>query len=180
VSSDSSFCHIDANGCAIGTAGSHGNNETCTVQVNETGTLTATQFDTDSGYAGVTIGGTRYEGLRGPRRVAVAAGSTFTGWSSNRGRGVTGSPFFSDHQNTTGSSWTICLAPGTNHCPNTQPSVAASYCSGGWPTPTRDSLSPCVASPSCTRPRSCMVTHYAGTCHGFHLLCDIILWYVRF
>jgi len=94
VTSGSSFCQIDANGCATDGAGDHGNNEACTIRVNVAGTLTAHQFDTESGYDHVTIGGRRYEGSTGPNGVAVAANSTFA-WQSD--------------VSITNSGWTICL-----------------------------------------------------------------------
>jgi len=89
------FCQIDANGCATDGAGEHGNGEDCTIQVGVDGVLTATQFDTESGYDWVNISGTRYQGRTGPNGVAVAAGSNFT-WRSD----------FS----VTNAGWTICLS----------------------------------------------------------------------
>ena len=94
VISGSRFCQIDANGCATDGAGDHGNNEACTIRVNVAGTLTAHQFDTESGYDHVTIGGRSYAGSTGPNGVAVAAGSTFTGRSD---------------RSIINSGWTICL-----------------------------------------------------------------------
>jgi hypothetical protein len=94
VASGSSFCQIDANGCATDGAGDHGNNEACTIRVNVAGTLTATEFDTQSGYDFVTIGGTRYQGRSGPHVVTASAGSTFA-WYSDR--------------SVTKRGWTICL-----------------------------------------------------------------------
>ena len=100
VTSGSSFCQIDDNGCATDGAGGHGNNEACTIRVDGAGTLTAYQFDTEprfdnvTYYDYVTIGGTRYDGSTGPNGVAVAAGSTFA-WQSDG--------------SITNSGWTICL-----------------------------------------------------------------------
>ena len=93
VTAGSSFCQIDANGCATDGAGAHGNYEACTIRVGAAGTLTATQFDTETGYDYITIGGIRYEGSTGPTGVAVAAGSTFT-WLSDG--------------SVTRAGWTIC------------------------------------------------------------------------
>lgn len=95
VVSGSSYCSIDSNGCATDGYGNHGDNEACTIRVGVAGTLTATQFETESGYDYVTIGETQYQGRTGPSSVAVAAGSTFS-WRSD-GSG-------------TYSGWTICLA----------------------------------------------------------------------
>ena len=94
VTSGSSFCQTDASGCATDGVGSHGDNEACTIRVNSAGMLTATHFDTESGYDYVTIGGDRYEGSTGPSNVDVAAGSTFS-WRA-------------DHS-ITNSGWVICF-----------------------------------------------------------------------
>ena len=96
VTTGSQYCTIDAAGCVTDGFGAHGNNEACTVQVNQAGVLTATEFDTESCCDHVTIAGERYVGAVGPSNVAVAAGSTFT-WSSDG--------------SVTNSGWTICLAP---------------------------------------------------------------------
>ena len=78
VTAGATFCQIDANGCATDGAGEHGNNEECTIHVNQAGYLTATEFDTESCCDYVTIGGTRYQGYNvGPYGVAVSAGSAF-------------------------------------------------------------------------------------------------------
>ena len=42
LTSGSSFCEIDANGCATDGGGAYGNDERCTIQVTADGTLTAT------------------------------------------------------------------------------------------------------------------------------------------
>ena len=95
VASGDNFCQIDANGCATDGVGKHGNGEDCTIRVTEAGTLTATQFDTESCCDHVNISGTLYRGSTGPDGVAVAAGSTFT--------------WLSDHS-VTRAGWTICLS----------------------------------------------------------------------
>jgi len=94
VTAGASFCQIDANGCATDGAGEHGNDEACTIQVNAAGYLTATEFDTESGYDFVTIGGTPYQGGIGPHGVAASAGSAFQ-WQSDG--------------SVTNAGWTICL-----------------------------------------------------------------------
>ena len=94
MTAGASFCQIDANGCATDGAGEHGNDEECTVQVNQAGYLTATEFETESSYDYVTIDGTRYEGLIGPHGVVVSAGSTFQWQSDGSGNNA---------------GWTICF-----------------------------------------------------------------------
>ena len=94
VTSGANFCQIDANGCATDGEGAHGNGEACTISVTAAGFVTATQFDTESGYDYVAIGGTRYQGRAGPNGVAVAAGSFFT-WRSDG--------------SVTNAGWTICF-----------------------------------------------------------------------
>ena len=101
VTAGGNFCQIDANGCATDGAGEHGDNEACTIQVNQAGYLTATEFDTESGYDYVTIGGARYEGYVGPDGVAVSAGSTFQ-WQSDVA--------------CTYAGWTICFGEARPHC----------------------------------------------------------------
>ena len=112
VTSGSSFCQIDENGCATDGAGDHGNDEACTVRVNAAGTLTFAEFDVepddDDGedsadsercpYDYIQIGGTRYcNGVGHPPShiFAVAAGSTFT-WQSDG--------------SVTHAGWTICFS----------------------------------------------------------------------
>ena len=99
VTSGASYCSVDARGCATDGTGEHGNNEACTIRVGAAGTLTATQFDTESCCDQVTIGATRYNGSTGPYGVVVAAGSTFT-WISD--------------YSVTNAGWTICLTPNGN------------------------------------------------------------------
>ena len=94
VTVGANFCQIDANGCATDGEGAHGNGEACTVRVAAAGFVTATQFDTESGYDWVNISGTRYQGRTGPNGVAVAAGSVFT-WRSDG--------------SVTNAGWTICF-----------------------------------------------------------------------
>ena len=93
VTSGSSFCQIDAN-CATDGAGAHGNNEACTIRVGAAGTLTATEFHTESCCDYVNISDILYRGNTGPNGVAVAAGSTFA-WGSDG--------------SVTNAGWTICL-----------------------------------------------------------------------
>ena len=101
VTAGASFCQIDANGCATDGAGVHGNDEACTVRVNQAGFLNATEFDTETCCDYVTIGGTEFSGLDGPHGVAVSAGSTFQ-WQSDYG--------------TTNAGWTICFGETCPHC----------------------------------------------------------------
>ena len=105
MTAGASFCQIDANGCATDGAGEHGNGEECTIQVNQAGYLTATEFDTEPGYRDyVTINGWWYEGRSGPYREAVSAGSTFQ-WHSD--------------YSVTNAGWTICFGetrPHVLHC----------------------------------------------------------------
>ena len=82
VTNGANFCQIDANGCATDGAGEHGNGEACTIRVTAAGFLTATAFDTESGFDYVTIAGTRYHASNGPNDVEVSANSTFT-WRSD-------------------------------------------------------------------------------------------------
>ena len=135
VTAGSSFCQIDANGCATDGVGAHGNNEACTIRVGAAGTLTATQFDTETGYDYVTIGGIRYEGSTGPTGVAVAAGSTFT-WRSDG--------------SVTNAGWTICF--GTTWAraiqfPSTYPGRCHICLCLSWPTLRGNPVEPC---PTCS------------------------------
>ena len=97
VTAGSSFCRIDANGCATtnGANAFYGDSEACTIRVAAAGFVNATQFDTEPGYDHVTIDCTPYSGSNGPNDVRVAAGSTFT-WSSDASA--------SDY-----AGWTICF-----------------------------------------------------------------------
>ena len=95
VTAGALYCSIDDNGCVTDGVGLYGDNEACTVLVNQAGTLNATEFATESTHDRVTIAERQYSGTVGPSNVAVAAGSTFT-WRS-------------DHS-VTYSGWTICYA----------------------------------------------------------------------
>lgn len=57
-------------------AGSYGNREACTIRADVPIYVTATSFDTESGFDYITIGSRRYSGRSGPRNVRLAAGST--------------------------------------------------------------------------------------------------------
>ena len=74
--------------------GHHGNNEACTVEVLQTGLLSATEFQTESGYDYIIIGGRRYQGTSGPSNLSVTAGTRFT-WRSDG--------------SVTNPGWTVCL-----------------------------------------------------------------------
>ena len=111
VTVGSQYCTVDSNGCATDGEGDHGDDERCTIEVNQAGTLTATEFDVEShsacSYDAIYIGSSSYCGGAGPSTVVVAAGSTFT--------------WLSDHA-ITNAGWTICFAPfmevtvGSQHC----------------------------------------------------------------
>ena len=92
-----SYCHVDANNCVTDGTGNHGNREACTVEVLGAGTLTATEFSTESCCDYVDISGVRYTGTTGPRDVAVAAGSAMR-WSSDG--------------SVVNAGWTICWTAG--------------------------------------------------------------------
>jgi len=121
VSAGASYCQVDANNCVSDGTGNHGDNEACTINVLGAGTLTATDFDTETGYDYVTIGGTRYSGGTGPSNVAVAAGSTFT-WRSD--------------SSITNAGFTICWTPeacqDTPGFSNGWRHDCASYVTNGW------------------------------------------------
>ena len=94
VTAGSDYCAIDADYCATDGPGDHGNGELCTIRVAARGFVTASEFDTESGYDWVTIGDAQYQGSTGPISVAVAANSTFT-WRSDG--------------SVTNAGWTICF-----------------------------------------------------------------------
>jgi len=95
--------------------GSHGNNESCTIEVLQTGTLDVEYFDINTCSDGtcdcdyLEVGGKKYCGPNiadGPQGIAVTAGYTFE--------------WVSDH-NETGSGWTVCLSnlvvtSGSDYC----------------------------------------------------------------
>ena len=58
--------------CVTDGAGPYGNDEACTVRFGASGTVTATEFDTESGYDFVDVAGVRYDGRVGPQAVAVS------------------------------------------------------------------------------------------------------------
>ena len=99
VLSGSAYCHVstssDGRSCVTDGDGNHGNNEACTVEVLQTGLLSATEFQTESGYDYLTIGGTRYQGTSGPSNLPVTAGTTFS-WRSD--------------YSVTYPGWTVCYA----------------------------------------------------------------------
>ena len=114
VTTGSSYCQVSGN-CVSDGAGSHGNNEACTIQVQTTGTISSPEFNTESGYDYITIGGRRYSGDRGPNDVAVFAGSTFT-WRSD--------------SSVTRPGWRLCLAAGANTggCGEHSSCTSSQYC----------------------------------------------------
>ena len=168
VTSGSSYCSIDANGCSTDGSGNHGNNERCTIAVNAAGTLTATSFSTESGYDYVTIGGQRFSGSTGPRGVSVAAGSSFS-WHTDG--------------SVTRSGWVICLAaaPGggggycnINHDGMTNPCAAerSDYCCNSacdycGPMAYCEQHSPFQAHSGVCNPQ-----HVGGVCLNHFEMCD--------
>ena len=106
VTSGQSYCRVGANNCVTDGAGNYGNREACTVEVLGAGTLTATEFSTESCCDFVEIAienpanyysRVRYRGTTGPRNVAVAAGSTMR-WHSD--------------YSVVRAGWTICWTAG--------------------------------------------------------------------
>ena len=81
VTAGTDFCHVVGD-CVWDGADNYGNNEDCTIQVQTTGTISSTDFDTEAGYDYITIGDRRYTGNSGPDDVAVFQGSTFS-WQSD-------------------------------------------------------------------------------------------------
>merc|ERR1712100_332913 len=70
--------------------GDYGNNEHCTIKALRYFSITATEFDTESGCDHLTIGGSRYSGSQGPRGLPLAQGTELV-WSSDHS--VTGYGF---------------------------------------------------------------------------------------
>ena len=98
VTSGGQYCSVSGN-CVTDGNGGHGNNEACQMLVVSAGTLSATEFETESGYDYVTINGHQFSGNglnNGPTHVPVGAGETFT-WTSDA--------------SVTRAGWTICWAP---------------------------------------------------------------------
>lgn len=77
----SAYCQLSG-ACVTDGPGNYGNNEECTVEVLQTGLLSATEFYTESGYDYLTIGGTRYQDTSGPSNLPVTAGTPFS-WRSD-------------------------------------------------------------------------------------------------
>lgn len=123
VTSGSQYCSVSGN-CVTDGVGGHGNNEYCTIRAVSAGILSATEFETESGYDFVTINGHRYSGnglANGPTRIAIRDGELFT-WTSD--------------QSVTRAGWTICWAPAGEAHPSSTgstpvPSTAASETPGG-------------------------------------------------
>ena len=76
----------------------YNNDESCTITAHGSGTLSATQFDTEHNYDFLHVGTHKYSGSQGPSEVAVQP-STPISWASDRSN--------------TRSGWKICLASGT-------------------------------------------------------------------
>ncbi|EOD12039.1 hypothetical protein EMIHUDRAFT_247589, partial [Emiliania huxleyi CCMP1516] len=98
VLTGSEYCHLtissDGRSCVTDGPGNYGDNEECTVEVLQTGLLSATEFNTESGYDYITIDSKRYQGAAGPSNLPVTAGTRFT-WQSDGG--------------VTDMGWTICF-----------------------------------------------------------------------
>lgn len=81
---DADTCTVSPDGrCFTDGAGNHGNNERCTIRVAQAATLSVPQFQTESFYDTLTVGGIAYSGSgNGLGGTSVAAGSIIT-WSSD-------------------------------------------------------------------------------------------------
>ena len=75
VDSGSSYCQLtNGDQCFTDGAGSHGNNERCTVRALQPLFATSTTFHTENYFDYLTIHGTRYMGTNGPLNVQMAVG----------------------------------------------------------------------------------------------------------
>jgi hypothetical protein len=83
VTSGAEYCEATNGGaCVTDGAGNYGDGEGCTIEANVDVVVTATEFDTESGYDRVTINGVVYDGTSGPSGEHVTAGVSFT-WASD-------------------------------------------------------------------------------------------------
>ena len=88
VTSGTQYCHTSIDGMCVtddpvSTTGSYGNNERCTIRMDAAATLTATEFNTESGFDFFYVRSARYDGTRGPIGVAVAAGDTLAWYTDS-------------------------------------------------------------------------------------------------
>ena len=115
------------------------------------GTLTATEFNTESGWDYITLGGTRYQGRAGPQNVRVAENETFTwrtdhsitrsGWVLCWGAVVpTASPTIAP------TSPTTAPTPGPTTGPTTPGQTAMPTTAGPTASPT--TLAPTTSTPT--------------------------------
>ena len=82
VDSGSSYCQLtNGDQCFTDGAGSHGNNERCTVRALQPLFATSTTFHTENYFDYLTIHGTRYMGTNGPLNVQMAVGDTASWFS---------------------------------------------------------------------------------------------------
>ena len=65
--------------------GGYGNSENCTIKTLRHLTVTATEFETESGYDHLTIAGTRYEGGSGPQMLPLDQGAELVWFTDNSG-----------------------------------------------------------------------------------------------
>jgi hypothetical protein len=96
IVSGGQHCHTTIDGLCVtddpqGSTGNYGNNERCSILMNAAATLTATDFNTESGFDFLYVRTARYSGTRGPTGVAVAPGDTLA-WTSDGSVIRSGSP----------------------------------------------------------------------------------------
>ena len=143
VVSGEEFCQLVNNGQCIevitDSVGVYGNNEACVIELQRTGRVSSTEFNTQSGYDHVTIDGAQFSGTTGPDGFAVTPSSTLR-WSSNN--------LF------TRTGWTICFsAPAPSVAPTMSPTSPTAAPTTAVPTvsPTVAPTSP-TAAPTTTAP----------------------------
>jgi hypothetical protein len=103
----------------------YGNNERCTLSVTfsvpsiSTASLSAIDFNTESGYDKLTIGNTDFEGTAGPQGVRVTSSSTIS-WRTD--------------SSNTDPGWKICLSACDTACQRGSPSPPSSGAQPGFST----------------------------------------------
>ena len=119
VTSGAAFCKIALNGQCVtdGTNSNYGNNEACTIELQQNGRVSSTEFSTEYGYDHVTIDGTDFTGSTGPDDFTVSPSTTIR-WTTD-GSG-------------TRAGWTICFSAATAS------SVAPAATSSTTTTPTSE------------------------------------------
>ena len=79
IVSGSQWCSITSNGaCVTDGAGTHGNNERCTIRAQQSFYATATYFNTETYWDYISIASRRWSGSTGPVNIAMSAGATMT------------------------------------------------------------------------------------------------------